>query len=121
MQLKRGDDACVGKASTKCDQTIAKLLDQDGKLAKLLTSTVKPCTNTALTLGDLASSFGLGYLSDAKRCTDLGFSTNSPTQLLSCLGAEHLCRAEQMAEKQVPRLREFGALLDVVLPDVGTL
>jgi hypothetical protein len=121
VHQKSGDQSCLPKASGKCSKGIAKAVDPSkGTLAKLLAATLKPCLDPSLSLLDLAGPFGLGYSAVDSRCSALGFPLTSGPALLQCLGAEVACQAQRMGDKQVPRLREWGADLDVVLPEAST-
>jgi hypothetical protein len=120
VQTKPDDARCIPKARDKCAKTIIKLTDvNSGTLVKLVTKVVKPCTSPVFTPFDLVSAQGLGFLAVGARCTELGFPPTSVENLITCLGLEHIVRATQMLDKETPRLREFGSLLDVALPQVA--
>jgi len=118
QQQKPDDPKCLPKASGKCAKALDKLLDPlKGKAAKLLAKTGKKCTSTAFSFADLGDSAGLALTAAAARCSELGFGIGTQIGLLNCLGADILCEAVRMGEKQAPRLRQYGDVLKITLPD----
>jgi hypothetical protein len=116
LQLKPGDAKCLMKAEEKCLKGVDKLTDEEkGKFVKLLTKVGDKCADASFLALGLPQGLGYGAMTTLDRCNDLGFSGTNPISLLSCLGADHLCHAFRMGEKQNPRLREFADRLGIDL------
>jgi len=78
---------------------------------------MKGCSR--VTIDDAINTNGLGFQSLEATCTAIG-APNIQSNFLSmglCLGYYHQCRAAQLLEGEIPRLRELLSLADhVALP-----
>lgn len=116
VQLKPTDIGCVPKARGKCAAAIAKITDPErGLEAKLKGTVEKKCAG--LPPADLFTDTGLGFGTLTGRCAALGVAKlESASDVAECLTLEHECRAEQLSERALPRLRELSGLGAVTLP-----
>jgi len=114
IQIKTTDSTCADKARNKCDKAIGKITLPPGKglVDKLRNTIVTNCGPSLLSFADILDPKGLGYGAEAAQCDSLGVSSlSSAADLAECIRIQHQRRAEQLAEKQSPRIRElFGAV-----------
>ena len=69
---------------------------------------VKACGLPKLAPADLLDATGLGFATHASECAALGVTPlDSAAQVAACVAHHQACRAEQMLERTVPRLREL--------------
>ncbi len=110
LQAKPTDAKCMPKAQAGCDKIYAQLADQKKGLgAALLATLSKPCEAAGLALADVIDDNGLGIGSLSGVCTQAGYPNieNGVQQTSFCLTAFHKCRAAQLVEGEMPRLREL--------------
>lgn len=113
-QQKPADPACVGKAQSACGKSAGKL----DKLADTLGATIaKKCGAPILTIGELLGSTGGGFQSQAALCKALGLPTLADAAAIAaCVTRHHTCRAQQILERELPRLDELLATGGLTLP-----
>jgi hypothetical protein len=111
IQTKPNDATCLPKARGKCTKTIAKV---NGLGAKLAAAVAKSCAASGLTLADALDPPGVGLGALAPQCAVVSFA--SIDEVATCLTAQHHCRAQQMLESELPRLRELLTVGQVTLP-----
>jgi len=118
VQLKPGDAACVEKARKTCAKQMAKLTGSARSIAgKLATAFLKACGPAALAPADLFDASGVGFGAHAALCGALGVPQyDSAADVAACLARQHGCRAEQLLERSLPRLREMLDLGELGLP-----
>jgi hypothetical protein len=119
IQTKPGDDACLLKATAKCQKLNDKLRNfSTGTIAKLASKTTAGCEKAGLSAADLRSALGLGFDALEQRCDDLspflGVATIS--QAVTCVGVNHLCDGVQMIQREVPRARTLAGEVGIDLP-----
>ena len=111
IQTKPNDAKCLSKARGKCTKTVAKV---NGLGAKLAAAVTKSCAASGLTLADALDAPGVGLGALAPQCAVASFATID--EVRTCLTAQHHCRAQQMLESELPRLRELLTVGHVTLP-----
>jgi len=113
-QQKPADPACVTKAEAACGKSAGKL----DKLAVTLGATIaKKCAAPTVTIGELLGATGGGFQSQAALCKALGVPTLADAAALTeCLTRHHTCRAQQVLERELPRLDELLGTGGVTLP-----
>jgi hypothetical protein len=110
LQVKPTDPACLDKARAKCAAVFAKLQDPTkGTVTKLAAKFQKVCgVQPNLDLSDLRQDNGLGLDRELPRCFALG-----AFNVAQCFGSQAFCEGGYVIERQVPRARELGDLLNV--------
>jgi hypothetical protein len=101
---------CMLKAQAGCDKAFSQLADQSKGLGgKLLATVLTACQISGLALSDVLDSNGLGVRSLESECTLAGVPGvhNGITNLGLCLATYHKCRAGQLLEAEIPRLKEL--------------
>jgi len=120
VQLHNGDPTCPAKAGPKCQAVLTKFF---GGLPKLFGATAAKCTGPTLTPTDLNAAAGLGFVAVTdpnKRCSQFTIQAVDPTiRLVECMTDQYGCDGSYMIERQVPRVRELSALLNVSLSGFG--
>ena len=118
IQTKPNDAKCLPKAHTSCTKGFAKLTDgTKGIDAKLAAAVDKACAATGLTLADVLDANGVGFGALAAACTPTGVDvTTGVPNLAQCLATYHECRAGELLEAELPRVRELLSLVGVTLP-----
>ena len=117
-QQKPDKPDCVTKVRAKCQKAVAKITaPAKGLEAKLAAAIAKKCNVATLTLADVVGSTGLGFQAQAALCKALGVSSlGSIAAIAECVTRQHECRAEQLLERELPRLRELLSTAQVTLP-----
>ncbi len=117
LQVKPSDAQCRTKAGTGCVKQLAKLTAPGkGAADKLAAAITKSCTKAPLVLADVLAVSGVGFDLLGGECTALGSSLGSIAGLADCVARRHACRADQMLENELPRLRELLTIGGVTLP-----
>ena len=112
LQQKNADPACLATARAKCQKLSDKVQDQEkGTLFKILGAASKSCK--ALSTTQVKQATGLGFTAQAPRCNALGAIQFGTQGTIVCAGVQQFCEAKQMLIRQIPRLDEFLALLNV--------
>ncbi len=113
-QLKPADSACLTKALAACPKARAKVTTLATKLALAI---AKKCDAPTVAIGELLSGSGAGFQSQAGLCKALGVpSLGDIGAVTECLRRQHQCHAQQMLERELPRLDELLATGGVVFP-----
>jgi hypothetical protein len=111
-QQKPGDAGCTIRAHATCARSDGTELQ-----ATLHAAIVRTCGDAALPFADLLQATGLGLGGTAPACAALGVpSLATVDDVAACLVREHQCRAEQLLETEIPRLREWMAAGGIVPP-----
>jgi len=114
--------ACVQLQTPKCaDKSRAVCAKTSGKVnaltAKLAPTIAKACEPSGLTLGDVLATDGVDFGSLASACAAAHVSSlASVDDLTTCLTYYQHCRAHQLLENELPRLRELLGTGQVLLP-----
>ncbi len=112
LQKKNADAACHAKAEAKCQKLSVKVQDQQkGTLFKILAKASKSCE--ALSSTQLKAPEGLAFGIQSARCSDLGAIQFGTQGTIVCAGVQQFCEGKQMLIREIPRLDEFLALLNV--------
>lgn len=113
-QQKPADPACLGKAQGACGKSAGKL----DKLATTLGATItKKCAAPTVTIGELLGATGAGFQSQAALCKALGIPTlGDAAAITECVTRHHTCRAQQVLERELPRLDELLRTGGLTLP-----
>jgi hypothetical protein len=105
------------KVQTACDKTYTALQDQNkGLRPTLANAVVKACSK--VDIADAINTDGLGFQSQEGACTAIG-APGIQNGFLStglCLGYYHVCRASQLLEAELPRVRELLRLAGHAVP-----
>jgi hypothetical protein len=105
VQQKPTDLGCPGKATATCAKEFGKLAGDQTKVAAGLQKT---CGATTLTFDDVRLAAGLGYDSEISFCAARGVAAlTSVSDVITCVLAEHACRAENLVGSRVPRAAEL--------------
>jgi hypothetical protein len=105
VQLKAGDDACLGKARTKCGKARGAL---PGTESKITNAVVKGCGEPAIAATDLGDVRGLGFDGQAEGCGRRAItSLASVADVAECVRRERVCLAERVFGTASPRAREL--------------
>ncbi len=116
VQTKPGDAACLAKAGTRCQRSLAKLAPATAKAQARI---VARCD--ALSTDELGTAAGLGYSAEARFCADLGVPTlDGADAVARCLLAEHACVADRLLAVDAPRAAELLALAGSSVTDALT-
>lgn len=112
LQQKHADPACVATAQAKCQKLSVKVQDQQkGTLFKILGAASKSCDG--LSSAQVKQAEGLGFTVQSTRCGDLGAIQLGTQGTIVCAGVQQFCEGKQMLIREIPRLGEFLALLNV--------
>jgi hypothetical protein len=113
-QQKPTDPTCLAKAQVTCPKLRAEITRLKAKLA---TTIAKKCDAPLLANAELLGAAGAGFQSEAGFCKALGVpSLASIGALTDCLTRHEQCRAQQLVERELPRLDELLATGGVVFP-----
>lgn len=117
VQAKPTDAKCQTKARAGCAKQFAKLTAPGtSPAAKLATTIAKACTKPPLVLADVLATSGIGFDLLGGECAALGASLDSIDGLAGCIARRQSCRADQILENEIPRLRELLGIAGVALP-----
>jgi hypothetical protein len=112
LQQKNADPACLATARAKCQKLSDKVQDQDkGTLFKILNGASKTCAG--ISTAQLKQKEGLGFTAQSARCSALGAIQFGVGGTIACAGVQQFCEGKQMLIRQIPRLDELLALLNV--------
>jgi hypothetical protein len=112
LQRKNGDAACLATAQAKCQKLSDKVQNQQkGTLFKILGAASKSCA--ALSSTQVKQANGLGFTAQSARCSALGAIQFGTEGTIVCAGVQQSCEGKQMLIREIPRLDEFLALLNV--------
>ncbi len=113
-QQKPADPACVTRARKTCAKHAAKL----DRLGATLTATIaKRCSPPKLAIAELLGATGAGFQSQASLCKALGVpSLGDADAITACMLRHHRCRAQQILERELPRLDELLTAGGIVFP-----
>jgi CSLREA domain-containing protein len=113
-QQNSADPACITKAQTACGKSAGKL---DKLAATLGAAVAKKCAAPTVTIGELLGATGGGFQSRAALCKALGVPTlGDAAAIAECLTRHHTCRAQQVLERELPRLDELLGTGGLTLP-----
>lgn len=108
IQSKPGDQACKDKTTAVCAKALGGF---DTAAAKLRAAVIAKCdeSHDADTLSHLLDPTGLGFGSEQAPCQgDGGPSTiTGSADIGTCIGVQHLCRAQHLVAVANPRAREL--------------
>ena len=105
IQQKNGDDACIEKATAKCDKELDKIGTDEQKTVAKIAKDCAAVDMSALTMND-----GLGYGAEIKPCAEFGvLNINNATDVGACIVASHECLVERLFVHLVPRAPEYFA------------
>ncbi len=108
VQLKPGDAACLAKATAKCTKARGALPGTDAKLTAAIT---KACAESAVLTGHLLDASGLGFEHEIEACGQRGLADVATlADVTECVRRQHVCAAERMLGRAVPRARELLVL-----------
>jgi hypothetical protein len=118
IQTKPNDAKCLPKAQTSCAKGFAKLTDgTKGIDAKLAAVVEKACTAKGLALPDVLDPTGVGFSELAGACAPTGVDVAAGVpSVAQCLATYHRCRAGELLEAELPRVRELLGLVGATLP-----
>jgi CSLREA domain-containing protein len=113
-QLKPADPACVAKAMVACPMARTKV----DRLVTTLTATIaKRCDDPTVAIAELLGGTGAGFQSQTGLCKALGVpSLGDVGAITTCLVRQHECHAQQLLERELPRLDELLATGGIVFP-----
>ena len=113
-QQNPADPACITQAQAACGKSSEKL----DKLAAALGATIaKKCAAPTVTIGELLGATGGGFQSQAALCKALGVPTlGDAAAITDCVTRHHTCRAQQVLERELPRLDELLGTGGLALP-----
>lgn len=113
-QQKPADAACLAKAQRVCAKSTDKL---DGLRDALATAIAKKCAAPTLTIGEILGATGSGFQSQAALCKALGVPLLVDAAAVGeCITRHHTCRAQQLLERELPRLDELLGTGGLSLP-----
>lgn len=115
IQTKPGDPKCLAKARALCAKVTARLyLGPQSREAKLKGAVARACGTTKpgkpprVAFTDLRSILGVGYETLQSTCTVLGIpGLLTLDDVSECLVRQHVCRADQLLDSQMPRAQEL--------------
>jgi hypothetical protein len=113
-QQKPAEPSCLAKAMIACPKARAKV----DRLVTALTGTIaKRCDSPTVEIAELLGATGAGFQSQAGLCKALGVpSLGDLSAITTCLVRQHECHAQQLLERELPRLDELLASGGVVFP-----
>jgi hypothetical protein len=117
IQVSPNDPKCIPKVIAVCDKTYSALQDQKkGLRATLANGVAKACSKADI--ADAINTDGLGFQSQESACTAIGTPgiQNGFLNIGLCLASYHVCRASQLLEAELPRVRELLALVGHPVP-----
>ena len=123
LQTKPNNPTCIDpKADRKCVKLVGKLVHPvTGLRTKLATQIAKGCNDPSLNVDDIGSDAGLGFNRQNFRCSLFDFLDTDLASRAQCLGVQLECEGGQIVEREAPRVREFGALIGILLPGLSFL
>jgi len=112
VHRRPGEQACLDRATTRCEKAIGKIIALEGKFT---TRILDRCGD--LDPATLLATFGLGYDGVAADCaSDYGAPLTDAASIAACIVLQHECLAERIFDTHEPRAAEF---LDLVGADLG--
>ncbi len=112
VHRKPGEQACLDKATTRCEKAIGKIVKLEEKFTTRILDRcgdIDPAT--------LLTTFGLGYDEVAADCaSEYGAPLTDSASIAACIVLQHECVAERIFDTHEPRAAEF---LDLVGADLG--
>lgn len=112
LQQMNADPGCLATSRAKCQKLSVKVQDQQkGTLFKILGKASKSCA--ALSSSQLEAPEGLDFGIQSTRCGALGAIQFGTQGTIVCAGVQQFCEGKQMLIRQIPRLDELLALLNV--------
>ncbi|MCC6763666.1 MAG: CSLREA domain-containing protein [Deltaproteobacteria bacterium] len=118
VELKPGDQGCVGKASAGCQKVSTTIAALEGKLEDKIE---KACGEPPMLEADLQSAAGLGYGDERATCAASFITARDANGVARCVHSRHQCQAEQMVSIENPRARELLQAAGVSLFGFGCL
>lgn len=119
VELKPGDQGCLGKASAGCQKLRDAFIALEDKLE---TKLAKACGEPPVLEADLVNPAGLGYLGERSTCQaspTFVFGVDDADSVARCVHTRHQCQAEQMVSQENPRTRELLQAAGVQLFNFG--
>ena len=121
VQAKADKPACLTTATSKCEQSAAKITTA---LAKFTAQAEKKCGPGAVDFAALADASGLGLAALAPECAGFGLGTPASVgDLADCLQRRLRCTASELVQQSIPRADAFAAAdrLGALGPDLATV
>lgn len=119
VELKPGDQGCLGKASAGCQKLPDAFVALEDKLEAKL---AKACGEPPVLETDLVNPAGLGYIGERSTCQaspTFVFGVDDADSVARCVHTRHQCQAEQMVSQENPRARELLQAAGVPLFNFG--
>jgi hypothetical protein len=111
--LEVGKDGCAAKSRTTCTKLQAKIDVLAGKLDAAIT---KACVTSGLTVSEALDVGGVNLARLAPLCSAAATPFATVADAVTCSTKLHQCRARQMLENELPRLREVLGIGQLALP-----